>query len=441
MGYVPNTERDKLKMLELIGVSSIDDLFSDIPTRLQIHEKPDLPSSLSEIELDFHLKELASKNRTEQCFAGAGSSRHYIPAAVDALASLPQFYTAYTPYQPEVSQGTLTAIFEYQTMICRLTGMDVANASLYDGATSLAEAAFLSSRMTGRRRVVVSDSIHPHYRCVLDTYAGANGLEVKPVRMRNGVFDGDFAGVISDGSVTAVAVQNPDFFGCLADMREIAETVHAKGCHFIYVVTEPLSLGLLKSPGDCGADIVCGEAGSFGNPQGFGGPGLGLLAAKEQFLRKMPGRLAGKTKDADGNDAYVLTLQTREQHIRREKATSNICSNEALCALRAVIYLSLVGNRIRQLAELNHRLASYLATELSGKGIVPLFSAPFFNEFTVKVPSAGKVRAAMKKKGILFGVDPGRWYPEYSDCLILACTECNTPGQIDQLLECLRAHT
>lgn len=421
-------------MLSLIGVSSIDELFSDMPQSVRLKEALTLPPALSEIELDAHMRELASLNVDLVSFAGAGAYRHYIPAAVDQIASRSEFCTAYTPYQPEASQGTLTAIFEYQSMICRLTGMDAANASLYDGATALAESVLLASRTNGRRKAVVCGGIHPLYREVLTTYAWANGIEIVTVPLRGGISDdGSLCGAVDDATA-AVVVQNPNFFGSLADVKTIAGAAHDRGALFIYLVTEPLSLALLRKPSKSGADIVCGEAAGFGNPVGFGGPCLGLLAVKEPFIRKMPGRLAGRTVDADGNEAYVLTLQTREQHIRRERATSNICSNEALCALRAVIYLSLAGKRLRDLAVLNHSLASYLREGLAKKGIDPLFDSPFFNEFAVKLPSAGRTLNQMKQKGILFGVDLGRWYPEYENGVLLACTECVTPAQIEQCI-------
>lgn len=436
MGYTLNTERDIREMLAVIGVSSIDDLFSDIPEEIQFGGSLSLPPALSEMELDAMIRKAAGRNIRNVSFLGAGAYRHYIPAAVDQLASRSEFYTAYTPYQPEISQGTLTAIFEYQTMICRLTGMDVANASLYDGASSLAEAVLLAVRTNNRRKVIICDSLHPSYREVLATYAWANDLTVETLKNNDGIFEADGSAAV-DEATAAVVVQNPNFFGCIEDAAKTAAIAHAHGALLIYVTAEPLSLGLLKKPGDCGADIVCGEAQGFGNPVGFGGPCLGLLAAKESFVRKMPGRLVGKTVDADGKEAYVLTLQTREQHIRRERATSNICTNEGLCALRAVIYLALAGNNLRPLAQLNHDLASYLKTRLSGKGFHPLFSRPFFNEFAVKIPSAEKVITACAERGFSFGVNLGRWYPDYEGCVLLNCTELNTPEQIDELVSIL----
>ena len=437
MGYVPHTDKNVKDMLGVIGVSSIDDLFSDIPEEVRLREALNLPDALSEMELDAHIREIAALNEHCLSFIGAGSYRHYIPAAVDQLASRSEFYTAYTPYQPEVSQGTLSAIFEYQSMICRLTGMDAANASLYDGATALAESVLLAARSTGRRTSVVCGAVNPLYRDVLKTYAWANGIEIVTIPSVNGLSDADSLCAAIDDATAAVIVQNPNFFGSVMDVKTIAEAAHGRGSLLIHVVTEPLSLALLKKPSDCGADIVCGEAAGFGNPVGFGGPCLGLLSVKDEFLRKMPGRLAGKTVDADGKESYVLTLQTREQHIRRERATSNICSNEAHCALRAVIYLALAGKRLRDLAALNHSLASYLKDGLVKKGIEPLFRAPFFNEFAVRLPSAKKTMNRLKREGILFGADLGRWYPEYGNSVLLACTECVTPAQIDRCLELL----
>ncbi|MGL4369572.1 MAG: aminomethyl-transferring glycine dehydrogenase subunit GcvPA, partial [Spirochaetota bacterium] len=385
MSYVSNTEENVQDMLRAIGISSISDLFSDIPDSVRLTELLPLCDPHSEIELNRHIRKLASKNIITESFTGAGSNRHYVPAAVDQLALRSEFYTAYTPYQPEISQGTLTAIFEYQTMICRLTGMDIANASMYDGATSLAEAVLMTVRANCRKKILLCDDLHPHYRELLSTYAWAHGLELITQKNSDGVFSPGGCASACDETVSAVIVQNPNFFGCLCDIKALSCAAHAQGAFLIYTVTEPLSLALLKPPGELGADIVCGEGQSFGNPAGFGGPCLGILAAKDFFTRKMPGRLVGKTADSGGKEAYVLTLQTREQHIRREKATSNICSNEGLCALRAAIYLSLAGKNLRPLAQLNHAMTSYLKTRLSEKGILPVFSAPFFNECAVRV--------------------------------------------------------
>jgi glycine dehydrogenase subunit 1 len=429
MNYTCSPDDDRAVMLASIGVRSLDELFADIPAELRLKERLGLPEALSEIEIMRHIEELAARNRPGRCFAGAGSYVHYLPAVVDALASRSEFYTAYTPYQAEVSQGTLTAIFEFQTFICRLTGMDVANASMYDGATALAEAVLMSVHVSGRKAVAAADTLHPHYRAVLDTYCGANGIEVRTVRNDAGVMCTP-SGAVLDGA-SAVIIQNPNFFGCVEDVAALTAAARAAKAHGIVVVTEPHSLGLLAPPGKLGADIVCGEAQSFGNPAGFGGPALGMLAAKSEFMRRMPGRLVGRTVDAAGAEAYALTLQTREQHIRREKATSNICTNQGLCALRAVIYLSALGNGIRELALINHRLAARCKKELAARGCAPLFDRPYFNEFAVRIKKAPTVMKRLESEGYVPGVHLGDYYKEYKDCVLVCCTEMTGPAEID----------
>ncbi len=434
MNYISNTPGDIEEMLKVIGVKSIDDLFADIPASVGLNKKTALPAPLTEIEAGDLLTEIAGRNCVLKSFIGAGVYSHYIPAVVDHLASRSEFYTAYTPYQPEVSQGTLTAIFEFQTLICRLTGMDITNASMYDGATSLAEAVFMAVRSGNRNAVIVSDTVHPHYRQVLDTYSRAGGIEVRTLKSKNGAVTAGDIDMLMDDAVSAVVVQNPNFLGCCEDLVEIADAAHSGKAYLITVVTEPMSLGILKSPGEQGADIVCGEGQSFGNPAGFGGPLLGILAAKDSFLRKMPGRLVGKTTDADGTEAYVLTLQTREQHIRRDRATSNICTNQGLCALRSVIYMTFLGNTLRELADLNHRLASYLKRRLVEMGFTPVFERPFFNEFVLSFDDVERVRSALRNDCYQFGVPLGRYYPEHENSLLLCATEMNSPADIDRLV-------
>ncbi|HPQ54524.1 MAG TPA: aminomethyl-transferring glycine dehydrogenase subunit GcvPA [Spirochaetota bacterium] len=437
MDYISNTPKDIEEMLKVIGAGGIDDLFTDIPSSVGLNRDISLPAPLTEIEAGELLTEIAGKNCVLKSFIGAGAYNHYIPAVVDHLASRSEFYTAYTPYQPEVSQGTLTAIFEFQTLICRLTGMDITNASMYDGATSLAEAVFMAVRSNNRNAVVVSDAVHPHYRQVLDAYAGVSGIEVRTLKSKEGVTDIESLEALMDDTVSAVVVQNPNFFGCLEDLGNIADAAHNHKSYLITVVTEPMSLGILKSPGAQGADIVCGEGQSLGNPAGFGGPLLGILAAKDSFLRKMPGRLVGKTTDADGKEAYVLTLQTREQHIRRDRATSNICTNQGLCALRSVLYMTLLGNTLRDLADLNHRLASYLKQRLTEKGFTPVFTRPFFNEFVLAFNDAERVRAALRNDCYQLGVPLGDYYPEHKNSLLLCATEMNSPDDIDRLVQAI----
>lgn len=438
MSYICNTANDIEAMLRSIGVRDINDLFADIPGTMLLKKLIDLPQALSEVEVCELMKSIGGGNRVNTSFMGAGSYRHYIPAVVDALSSRSEFYTAYTPYQAEVSQGTLVAVFEFQTLICRLTGMDVANASMYDGATSLAEAVLMSVRTGGRKKIAVSGLIHPSYRDVLKTYCWANDLHMVEVAHHEGVTDHSAVENILDESISALVVQNPNFLGRLESLNTLADKAHRVGAHLIVAVTEPLSLGILKSPGSVGADIVCGEARSFGNPVGFGGPALGLLAAKEEFLRRMPGRLIGKTVDHDGNEAFTLTLQTREQHIRRERATSNICTNQGLCALRAVIYLSLLGNSIRELALLNHRITAYCRYRMMEIGYEPLFQGPYFNEFPVKMQNAAAILEKLSSEGIDGGVHLGKFFKEYEDSLLICCTEMVSPSMVDHFVDMLK---
>ena len=437
MSYISNTGSDVKTMLEAVGVESIDALFADIPSGIGMTSHPDIPPASGEFEIDSLMKKIARENHGLLCFAGAGSYSHYVPAVVDHLSSRSEFFTAYTPYQPEVSQGTLAAIFEYQTMICRLTGMDVANASMYDGATSCAEACLMAVRSSGKRKIMIAGTVHPHYREVLGTYACAAEIEITEIVPSEGVISCVPHDMSVDDETAAVVIQSPNFFGMIEDVSRVAECAHEKGALVIAVVAEAMSLGLLRAPGELGTDIVCGEGQSFGNYPGFGGPCLGILAVKEPFMRRIPGRLVGKTVDADGNTAFCLTLQTREQHIRRENATSNICSNEGLCALRAAIYLSLQGKNLRSLAEYNHRLTRYLEKRLAGIGIMPVFSRPFFNEILVHCPDADRVMNAMRDEGYLFGVNIAEWYPAMKDCVLLCCTECVTVEDIDRMIETL----
>ena len=437
MSYISNTGSDVKAMLEVIGVKSIDALFEDIPPEIGKIDTPVIPSVLGECEIDSLMKKIARENRGLFCFAGAGSYSHYVPAAVDHLSSRSEFFTAYTPYQPEVGQGTLAAIFEYQTMICRLTGMDVANASMYDGATSCAEACLMAVRSSGKRKIMIAGTVHPHYREVLGTYACSAEIEISEIFPSEGVISCEPHDMTVDDETAAVVIQSPNFFGLIENVNRVAECAHEKGALVIVVVAEAMSLGLLRAPGELGADIVCGEGQSFGNYPGFGGPGLGLLAVKESFMRRIPGRLVGKTVDADGNTAFCLTLQTREQHIRRENATSNICSNEGLCALRAAIYLSIQGKNLRKLAEYDHRLTRYLEKRLAEIGITPVFSRPFFNEILVHCPDADRVMNAMRDEGYLFGVNIAEWYPDMKECVLLCCTECVTVEDVDRMIETL----
>jgi glycine dehydrogenase subunit 1 len=382
------------------------------------------------------MQELAAKNRVPALtLRGAGAYHHYIPAVVGHVVSRSEFYTAYTPYQAEISQGILQGIYEYQTMIAGLTGMQVANASMYDGASALAEAAVLAAKTLGKDRIVMVRSIHPEYRQVVRTYAWANGYEVVETPFaQSGGLDREALLDSVDDRTAAVLVQSPNFFGVIEDLAAVERDVHAKGAWLVAGFTEALSLGLLKPAGEIGADIVAGEGQSFGNPLNFGGPYLGIFAAQGKLLRKIPGRLAGATVDREGRRGFVLTLQTREQHIRREKATSNICSNEALCALAAGVYLASLGKNLHKLAWLNVQKARYLKEKLSAlPGWSPVFDGPVFNEFAVRCPDPAGANAKLERNGIVGGYEAGRDYPELSDVLIFCATEMVTKEQMDRV--------
>ncbi|SHJ63356.1 aminomethyl-transferring glycine dehydrogenase subunit GcvPA [Desulfofundulus thermosubterraneus] len=442
MRYIPNTPAERQKMLADIGVGSVEELFADIPEQVRLKRELDLPEALSEPELVRHMENLAGKNGDTgryTCFLGGGYYDHYIPAVVPALLARSEFYTAYTPYQAEISQGTLAAIYEFQTMICELTGMDVANASMYDGATALAEAAAVATGVTGRRRVVVARTVHPEYRQVLNTYLEPRGVELVKLPFADGITVTDNLDRYIDRQTAAVLVQQPNFFGCLEDVHSLEQAARGAGALFI-VSADPISLGLLKPPGEYGADIVVGEGQSLGLPLSFGGPGFGYFAAREKFLRRIPGRMVGATTDVHGRRGFVLTLQAREQHIRREKATSNICSNQALCALAATIYLSAMGPAgLRQVAGLCAQKAAYAKKRLAGvKGITVAFTAPSFKEFVLKSEyPVTRVQEVLLRRGLVAGPDLGRFYPELSNHLLVAVTEKRTKEEIDRLAEAL----
>jgi glycine dehydrogenase subunit 1 len=434
MRYLPLTIDDRRSMLARIGAASIDELFCDVPQAAR-SARFDLPPHAGELEVERALGRLAKQNvpaGSAAFFCGAGAYRHHIPASVDHLIQRSEFLTSYTPYQPEIAQGTLQVLFEFQTQVALLTGMEVANASLYDGSTATAEAVLMASRVTKRDRVVLSGNLHPHYAETVRTVAELAGTvvsaAVSPGRPE------DLAALI-DENTSCVVVQNPDVFGFIRDLRPIADAAHAKGALLVAVVTEAVSLGLLESPGAQGADIVAGEGQSIGNGLNFGGPYVGLFATREKFLRQMPGRLAGETVDAEGRRGFVLTLSTREQHIRREKATSNICTNSGLCALAFTIHMSLLGEvGLTRLAKLNHARATQLAERLTAVPGVGLVTPAFFNEFTLRLPRpAMEVARALADKGILAGVRASRLYPrqhEVANLLIVAATETNTDEDI-----------
>ncbi|MGQ9842920.1 MAG: aminomethyl-transferring glycine dehydrogenase subunit GcvPA [Spirochaetota bacterium] len=438
MSYLPNSDDDIRLMCNEIGVNSVEDLFVDIPLLVK-NPKITLPSPVSEQEALYSILRIANANKRVCSLVGAGIYNHYVPAVVDHLSSRSEFYTAYTPYQPEVSQGTLAAIFEFQTYMCRLTGMDIANASMYDGATALAEAVLMAVRATKKNTVLCSATVHPHYRQVLSTYAWASDIVLQIVPYKNGItYYQELSHMINE-AVACVIVQSPNFFGVIEDIEKVAQIAHEHKALCIATFTEAMSLALLKSPGQCAADIVCGEGQSFGNYPACGGPLLGILACKKEFVRTIPGRLIGKTVDEEGREAYVMTLQTREQHIRRERATSNICTNEGLCALRATIFLSLVGNRLQEIARTNHVAASYCLEKLVSLGYERVFDAPFFNEFVIKIDNAKDIRSKLMDNGYALGIPLEEYYPELSDCLLITATECITRDDVDTLIKILQA--
>jgi len=444
MSYIALSDDDKREMLARVGVRTPADLFPCIPEEIRLKRPLALPPAMSEPELDRHMSGIAAKNTCSGflSFLGAGVYDHFIPAVVDNLSSRTEFVTPYTPYQPEVSQGTLQGIFEYQTLVCQLTGMDVANASLYDGAHAAAEAALMIHRLTGRRRILVARSLHPQYRETIRTYTANVGLTVEEVGYGScgGLKTAELKEKMG-GDVAGLLVQSPNFFGTVEDLKAWAEIVHAGKGLLAVVVAEAMSLGLLESPGRLGADLVCGEAQSFGLPPAFGGPYLGFMACAKEHMRQMPGRIAGQTKDVDGRRGFVLTLSTREQHIRREKATSNICSNEAWCALRATIYLETLGRRgLRETALQNAHKARYAASVLARvPGVKLRFSGAFFNEFVLDLPGdAAAVAAGLQAKGILAGLPLGPFEPGLEKALLTAVTETATKDEIDRLAAALQ---
>ncbi|HSO43583.1 MAG TPA: aminomethyl-transferring glycine dehydrogenase subunit GcvPA [Rhodospirillales bacterium] len=445
MRYLPLSEADRRQMLAAIGVGAVDDLFRDVPGEALLDAPVDLPHHQGEIAVEQVFIQFALKNLSPSCapnFIGGGLYRHHVPAAVDHLIQRGEFLTAYTPYQPEIAQGTLQYLFEFQTQVAMLTGMEVANASMYDGATACAEAVLMAVRLgKSRRRAIISGGVHPHYRDTALTYGRFAGIDVfaSPPAWPG---DEDLAAGI-DAGTACVVVQNPDVFGRIHDYRGLAEACHRAGALLVVVVCEAVSLGLVKPPGEMGADIVAGEGQSLGNATDFGGPTVGLFATHARFVRQMPGRLAGETVDADGRRGFVLTLSTREQHIRREKATSNICTNSGLCALAFTIHLTLLGEAgLRRLAQINHANAVALAEHLETVPGVEPVRGSFFNEFTVRLPCpAEPVVEALAAERILAGVPASRLYPdemEMQPLLIVAATELTSESDMDRLVDGLR---
>ncbi|MEA3401969.1 MAG: aminomethyl-transferring glycine dehydrogenase subunit GcvPA [Armatimonadota bacterium] len=443
MAYLPNSDRDRRTMLEHMGIGSVEELFELIPESVRATAQPDIPGPLTEMELVSRARALAAENRTLEelvCFAGGGVYDRFIPAIVQSVISIPELLTPYTPYQAEASQGTLQAMFEYQTMICELTAMDVANASLYDAATGLGEAALMASSITGRDRALVSAALSPAARRTTRTYCEAAGVTVAevPYSGESGRMDLDALKDALDEDVACVCLQQPSYFGVIEEMAAAAELAHAAGALFVASV-EPISLALLTPPGQYEADIVVGEGQPLGLPPGFGGPLLGIFACRERFLRSMPGRVVGRTVDAEGALAYCLTLQTREQHIRRGRATSNICTNQGLCALAACVYLAALGPEgLREVALLSAQSAHYLRELIDSSAAPgrPRFSGDFVNEFAVQLhrPADEAVRE-LCERGYLVGPALGREYPELEDCLLLAVTERRTRAEIEALVE------
>jgi len=442
--YIPNSPEERTEMLHEVGLNSAAELFDSIPKDLRLSRELNTTAALSEIELLAGFDQMAARNpgALRPSFLGAGAYQHYIPTIVDHIISRSEFFTAYTPYQPEISQGTLQAIFEFQTLVCQLTGMEVANASMYDGSTALAEAVLMAERVTKRSKVVACGAIHPEYLEVVSTYVQHAGIELVQAEVNSETGQNARPIDLLDDKTAALVVQSPNFFGCIEDVAALAEEAHAVGALLIVAVTEAISLGLLKSPGACGADIAVAEGQSFGVPLSFGGPYVGLFATREKYARQIPGRLVGEAYDKEGRRGFVLTLATREQHIRREKATSNICTNEGLIALATTVYLETMGRRgLQEVAAQCAQKAAYAAqriAELDGFSIP--FTGPRFNEFVVRAPVAAKDLLARlaSERNITGGLPLSRYYADRPNEFLVCVTEMNSRAQIDALVEALR---
>ncbi|MEP6900222.1 MAG: aminomethyl-transferring glycine dehydrogenase subunit GcvPA [Actinomycetota bacterium] len=442
MRYIPNSPEEREEMLEIVGLQSAAELFRSLPQEIQLNRKLKIIEPLAEPEVIGAMEDLAAKNTASRktSFLGAGVYSHFSPTIVDHLIQRSEFFTSYTPYQPEISQGTLQYIFEFQTLIAQLTGMDVANASMYDGSTATAEAVLMAQRVTRRDKFLVAETLHPEYDEVTKTYTqhGDSTFETIGFDESTGrVLDDDLNKL--DDKTAALIIQSPNFFGCVEDLQILAEKAHAVGALLIVVVTEAISLGLLKTPGECGADIVVGEGQSFGIPMSYGGPHLGLFACKEKYVRNMPGRLVGIAYDKNGNRGFVLTLATREQHIRREKATSNICTNQGLIALAATVYMEAMGKKgLPEVATQNAQKSAYAKKRIAGiEGFSIPFSAPTFNEFVVRAPkSAEEILENLRtEKGIIGGLALSRYYSDNPNDFLVCVTETNTKVQIDGLVK------
>jgi glycine dehydrogenase subunit 1 len=446
--YIPNSPAERTEMLRTVGLQAPEELFSSIPADILLRAPLNTPAALSEPELLAYFDKLAAKNKAayRPSFLGAGAYAHYAPTIIDALIQRAEFFTAYTPYQPEVSQGTLQAIFEFQTLICQLTGLEVANASMYDGSTSVAEAVLMAERVTRRRKIIVSPALHPEYLHVTETYVAHAGIELQQATIdeQTGLTSLDGA-VQLDEQTAAVVIQSPNFFGCVEDLQALAERAHKVGALLVVAVTESMSLGLLRAPGTCGADIVVAEGQSFGVPLSFGGPYVGLFATREKYARQLPGRLVGVAYDKEGRRGFVLTLATREQHIRREKATSNICTNEGLIALAATIYMETLGRKgLQEVALQCAQKAAYTARQIGAlAGFSLPYSAPRFNEFVVRapVPAVELLRRLATEHNITGGLALASYRPDRPNDLLVCVTETNTRAEIDALIAGLKELT
>lgn len=439
--YIPNTPEEIQGMLEAIGVKTIEDLFSELPPEVRLATPLNIPAGISEVEMEKSLQGLANKNKNlndNVCFLGGGSYDHIIPAAIDHLLLRGDFFTAYTPYQAEISQGTLQTIYEYQSLISTLTGMENSNASLYDGSTAIVEAIKMAVAQTRRNKVIILQTVNPEYRRVITTLNGAQGIEIISVPFEDGITELSKIAEAIDDKTAAVITQYPNFFGRIEDIEKIGEMAHEVGALSL-VSVNPIALGMLEAPGNLNADIVTGEGQPLGIPMSFGGPYLGFIASNKKMLRKMPGRIVGMTKDVDGKRGFVLTLQAREQHIRREKASSNICSNQALTALNATIYMSLLGKLgLQEVANHCFQKTHYMKKELCNvKQVSFPFPGSFFHEFVIKIPNARKILSKMARKNIFAGIPLDTWFPTLKDHVLIAVTEKRTKAEIDNYCQLL----
>lgn len=438
--YIPNTDKERVDMLKAISVPCIDDLFQDIPEQIRMKNELNIPKGLAELEVERIMTKLANKNQSFEkstCFLGAGMYDHYIPSVIKHLAGRSEFYTAYTPYQPEISQGTLQAVFEYQSMICNLTGMDISNSSMYDGATAAAEAVVMAVETTKRKQIIISETLHPDTKKVLNTYARFKGWKLIEIEAVDGSTDIEKVKQALTKDVAAVIIQSPNFFGIIEEIEGLEESVHANKSLLIMSV-DPLSLGVLKNPRDLGADIAVGDGQSLGGNVNFGGPGLGFLNTTDKLMRKMPGRIVGETNDDRGNKGYVLTLQTREQHIRREKATSNICSDQTLMSIAAAVYLASIGKEgIKEIGAQCIKKSHYAMKALTASTkYKPLFDKPFFKEFAIQSEVAvSTVNEKLIEQNIIGGYDLSKEYPKHKNAMLLCITEKRTKSEIDELVK------